>query len=105
MENEKGIAQEGSITFNLKEEGDVVIKAQSGSWFKADKFQLTYYGPVTSDPEDVDNDGKVNITDVVKVINQIASGEYDEAFDVDGSGSINITDVVKIINKIAGTAN
>lgn len=105
MENEKGIAQEGSLTFNLKEEGDVVIKAQSGSWFKADKFQLTYYGPVTSDPEDVDGDGKVNITDVVKVINQIASGEYDEAFDVDGSGSINITDVVKIINKIAGTAN
>lgn len=101
MENAKEIATDASIIFTLAEESNVTIKASSGSWFKADYFRLTY-GPVTSDPEDVDGDGSVNITDVVKVINQIAAGVYDEAYDVDGNGSINITDIVIIINKIAG---
>lgn len=72
------------------------------------KYKSGVDGPLfepKSTPEDVDGDGKVNISDVVKVINQIASGEYDKAFDVDGNGSINITDVVHIINKIAGVEN
>lgn len=51
---------------------------------------------------DVDGDGYVNITDVVSVINTIASGTYDASADVDGNGSINITDIVNIINTIAG---
>ena len=51
---------------------------------------------------DVDNDGQVNISDVVKVINMIAAGEYSATADLNNDGQINITDIVKIINIIAG---
>ena len=51
---------------------------------------------------DVDNDGQVNISDVVKVINMIAAGEYSATADLNNAGQINITDIVKIINIIAG---
>ncbi len=102
MENAKEIATDASIIFTLAEEGNVTIKASSGSWFKADNFRLTYGPEEDKLPQDVDGDGKVNITDVVKVINQIAAGGFDATYDVNGDGFINISDVVKIINKIAG---
>ena len=50
---------------------------------------------------DVDGDGLVNITDVVKAINIIAAGGFDEKADINGDKSINITDIVMIINIIA----
>lgn len=56
-------------------------------------------------PGDVDGDGTVNITDIVTVINAIASGSTDDMYDVDGDGNINISDIVKIINIIAGITN
>ncbi len=77
-------------------------------WFdnlKMFKYKSVVDGPLfepKSTPEDVNGDDAVNITDVVDVINCIASGQYDKKYDVDGNGSVNITDVVKIINKIAG---
>ncbi len=53
-------------------------------------------------PGDVDLDGKVNISDVVAVINTIAKiKEYPNA-DVNKDNSVNITDVVTVINIIAG---
>lgn len=54
---------------------------------------------------DVDGDGKVNITDVVSVINTIAGKETYANADVNGDNRIDITDVVIIINIIAGTNN
>ena len=53
-------------------------------------------------PGDVDLDGKVNISDVVAVINTIAKiKEYPNA-DVSKDNVVNITDVVTVINIIAG---
>ena len=73
-------------------------------WWSADHFRLSYLEQPK--PEfvtgDVDGDGKVNISDVVAVINAIAgTGNYERA-DVNGDGKTNITDVVDIINIIAG---
>lgn len=51
---------------------------------------------------DVNEDGLINITDVVAVINHIAGTQNWPLADVNEDKSVNITDVVKIINIIAG---
>ena len=54
---------------------------------------------------DVNNDGKVNIGDVVAVVNVMAgktTGYNLKAADANQDGKINIGDVVKIVNIIAG---
>ena len=63
---------------------------------------LTITGGTT--PGDVNGDSKVNITDVVDIINAIAKGDTSATYDIDGNGKINISDVVKVINIIAGVA-
>lgn len=40
----KGNFVEGSVTYNHTAEGDVIIKLNSSSWFKADNFKLSYQG-------------------------------------------------------------
>ena len=52
---------------------------------------------------DVNNDGVVNITDVVTLVNAIlSSSTMLEANDVNGDGQVNINDVVKLVNVILG---
>ena len=52
---------------------------------------------------DINKDGKVDITDVVGVINTIAGDtRYKDSADVNSDGRTDITDVVDIINVIAG---
>ena len=52
---------------------------------------------------DVNNDGVVNITDVVTLVNAIlSSSPMLESNDVNGDGQVNISDVVKLVNVILG---
>ena len=52
---------------------------------------------------DVNNDGVVNITDVVTLVNAIlSSSTMLESNDVNGDGQVNISDVVKLVNVILG---
>ncbi len=51
---------------------------------------------------DVSEDGNVNITDVVSIINLIANGGYSELADLNNDNAVNISDVVEVINIIAG---
>jgi hypothetical protein len=103
MENPKELGQDGEITFTLAEEGDVVIKAWSASWFKCDNFRLTY-GVEGGLKGDVNGDNDVNISDVVAIINTMAGDTtFAGTSDVNGDGDTNISDVVKVINIMAGT--
>ncbi len=53
-------------------------------------------------PGDVNEDEKVDISDIVAIINQIAgTAQYDNA-DVNGDGKVDISDIVAVINIIAG---
>ena len=61
-----------------------------------------------SKPGDVNEDGKVNISDIVAIINVIAAGADDagtpanKKADVNEDGKVNISDIVAVINIIAG---
>lgn len=55
---------------------------------------------------DVNGDGKVDISDIVAVINTMAGDEtYKETADVNGDETADISDVVMIINIMAGVGN
>ena len=58
-----------------------------------------------SEPGDVDNDGKVGISDVSALIDMILSGEITEYGDVDGDGKVSISDVSALIDLILTGGN
>ena len=64
------------------------------------KFQ-SIVGISSENPQgDVNDDGKVNGTDIQTVINLIVAEEYNESADVNGDGKVNGTDIQAIINII-----
>ncbi len=53
-------------------------------------------------PGDVNRDGTVDISDIVAIINVIASGEENKTADVNADTTVDISDIVAVINIIAG---
>ena len=49
---------------------------------------------------DVNNDGIINILDVVQLVNFILIGEYDNSSDINEDGIVNILDVIQLVNII-----
>ena len=98
-----------SLTFNL----DLTLQYQIDSedtshWFIENAYWIerTIRFPFMIKPPaligDVNEDGQLNILDVVYTVNLILDGEYNELADVGGGQSevIEITDVVAIINNL-----
>ena len=52
------------------------------------------------EPGDINNDGILNVQDVVIMINYILGGVYDSNGDINNDGIINVQDVVILINLI-----
>ena len=56
-----------------------------------------------TNPYDVNNDGSIDISDVVVLVNAIlSSSTTNNSYDVNGDGSVDISDVVSLVNKILG---
>ena len=51
---------------------------------------------------DVNDDGTVNILDIVQLTNMILSDDYQELADLNGDGVLNILDIVQLVNIILG---
>ena len=49
---------------------------------------------------DVNNDGVVNVLDVVLIVNSILENEYEDSGDVNADGSLDVLDIVQLINMI-----
>ena len=49
---------------------------------------------------DINNDGAIDILDIVLVVNIVLSGEFNQFADLNGDGSIDILDVVQLVNII-----
>ena len=49
---------------------------------------------------DLNNDGILNVLDVVLMVNMVLDGGYDEIADMNGDGIINVLDIVTLINAI-----
>lgn len=93
----------GSMKLGIKKEETI-----SGDWTIFDNFHLYYLGQTK--PEgfvdsalagDVNEDGGVDISDIVAVINQIAGTATYKNSDVNNDEKVDISDIVAIINIIA----
>lgn len=101
----------GFRTNNVDVETGTAHPYDSAGWFKLDNFQLLYLSeeiPAGAEAVavirgDVNRDGKVDISDVVAVINTMAGDTtFIDTSDVNEDNETNISDVVSIINIMAG---
>ena len=49
---------------------------------------------------DLNNDGIINILDIVSLVNLVLSSDYDENGDINQDGVLNILDIVSLVNLI-----
>ena len=49
---------------------------------------------------DINNDGIINILDVVQVVNLVLATEYEELADLNSDGSVDVLDIVQLVNII-----
>lgn len=100
----------GFRTNNVDVETGTAHPYDSAGWFKLDNFRLLYLSEeVPAGAEavgrikgDVNLDGKVDISDIVAIINQIAGTNSYENADVNEDDKVDISDIVAVINIIAG---
>ena len=100
------------IVFKLTQETDVTIgikNSVTNSWLIWDDWNLLYFGKNSSKVPtgdglsgDVNEDGKVDINDVVAIINVMAGTANWPNANVNGEGDVDINDVVAVINIMAG---
>ena len=108
-DNESALTEIPQITCDAdvnSQAGEYEIVLSGGS---ADNYEMTLVNGVLTVEEpphirgDVNEDGKVNISDVVATINQMAGQANWRYADVNEDGKVNISDIVAIINIMAGT--
>ena len=55
---------------------------------------------------DINNDGQVNVVDIVNLVNYILGDQSEEidmlAYDLNADGFINVVDIVNLVNEILG---
>jgi len=49
---------------------------------------------------DINDDGILNVLDIVLMVNMVLDDGYDEIADMNGDGVINVLDIVTLINTI-----
>ena len=55
---------------------------------------------LTSIKGDINDDGEVDVTDVVELIDMVLGGIYDSVGDINGDGEVDVTDVVELIDMV-----
>lgn len=93
-----------AVTVNKGDELTVALNTTGSSWWSADAFRLTFSPLVMKG--DVNEDGNVDISDVVATVNYIL-GTTPAVFnlsaaDVNDDNGVDISDVVGIVNMILG---
>ena len=78
-----------------------VTSGDDSAWIDNIVFPPSFYSSVLIG--DVNNDGNINIQDVISTVNIILnSTSYIEAADINGDSSIDVIDVIGIVNLILG---
>jgi hypothetical protein len=76
-----------------------ISKYKSEEWWKL--FGKIVGNVPDTKPGDVNEDGSVDISDIVAIINQIAGTAKYTNSDVNGDNNVDISDIVAVINIIA----
>ena len=71
----------------------------------AQKYSLEYFTNNEYIEGDINDDGNLNVLDIVLLVNYVLSSEYNSEFDLNGDGGLNILDIVYLVNLVLDDAN
>ena len=72
----------------------------------ADNYEISYVKgtlrirSLQAELGDLNDDGDIDVTDVVELIDMVLAGIYDPAGDINGDGEVDVTDVVELIDMV-----
>jgi CubicO group peptidase (beta-lactamase class C family) len=72
---------------------DAMIQIENAIFDFAEENDFTVTG-------DVNEDGLVNVLDIVQTVNLVLTSEYEENSDLNGDGIVNVLDIVQLVNVI-----
>ena len=81
-------------------DGDVTVVGAKGYTESHTGSAYVYSGTTTGIPGDVNNDGIIDVLDVVLTVSIVLDDDYNSFADVNNDGSINVLDIVQIVNLI-----
>ena len=69
---------------------------------RAQKYATDYFDAADDDivAGDINDDGILNILDIVSLINLVLSDNFEEAGDINGDAMLNVLDIVLLVNLI-----
>ena len=88
------VTEDGEIVWEYTESGanTAIARAQK---YAVDYFDGTLLG-------DINDDGILNILDIVTMVNLVLAGEFDPTGDMNGDETLNILDIVTLANLVLG---
>ena len=72
--------------------GNMDINASEEIW--------NFFSQYTFNSGDINNDGIINVLDVVMIVNIVLNNEYNELADLNSDETINVLDIVQLVNII-----
>jgi hypothetical protein len=95
------VAEDGTVVAVGKGTSVVIATSEDGNFVAYSTITVTEESPIVVG--DVNRDGKVDISDIVAIINTIAGNStYKDTANVNNDTAIDISDIVTVINIIAG---
>ena len=90
--NIEEVTESGSIVWSYSQSGNNVNIA------RAQKYAIDYFDE--QNLGDINNDGTLNILDIVSLINLVLSNDYESSGDINEDNILNILDIVLLIGAI-----
>ncbi len=89
------VTESGSVVWSYSHSGN------NANIARAQKYPIDYFDAVDDEiAGDINDDGILNILDIVSLINLVLTGDYDDTGDINGDGLLNILDIVSLVNLI-----
>ena len=90
--NIEEVTESGSIVWSYSQSGNNVNIA------RAQKYAIDYFDE--QNLGDINNDGTLNILDIVSLINLVLSNDYESSGDINEDNILNILDIIQLVNII-----
>jgi len=88
------VTNEGEIVWEYTDNGSNTVIA------RAQKYALDYFDDNDDIQGDLNNDGVLNILDIVTLVSLVLAGEFDPLGDLNGDNTLNVLDIVILANFI-----
>ena len=89
------ITENGAVVWNYSQSGN------NANIARAQKYAIDYFDETDDGINgDLNNDGILNILDIVSLVNLVLAGNYELTGDINQDGNLNILDIVSLVNLV-----